>query len=67
MTVKEFIESSSLYADELYFEINSDGKTKYNLTKQELCFYYDKRIKQFEFIASGDICGESCLTITFYI
>ena len=67
MTVKEFIESSFIWTDELRFGINSCGKTKYNLTEQELYSYYDKRIKQFEFITAGDNSCESYLTITFYI
>lgn len=67
MTIKEFIESSDFYTYELYFEINSGGKLKYNLTKQELCSYYDKKIKRLDFTTAGDNSGESYLTITFYI
>lgn len=67
MTIKEFIESSDFYTYELYFEINSSGKLKYNLTKQELCSYYDEKIKRFDFTTAGDNSGESYLTITFYI
>ncbi len=68
MTIKEFVESSDFYTDELCFEIYYSGKTiKYNLTKQELCPYYNEKIKGLDFTTAGDNSGESYLTITFYI
>lgn len=67
MTIIEFINSSDFYTYELYFEIVSNGKRKYNLTEQELLSYYDEKIKRFDFTTAGDNSGESYLTITFYI
>lgn len=70
MTIKQFIKSSDFYTYELDFEIfdiKSGGKIKYNLTKQELCHYYNEKIKQIDFTTSGDNSGESYLTIRFYI
>lgn len=67
MTIKEFIESSDFYTDELCFEIYSGKIIKYNLTKQELNSYYSEKIKGLDFTTSGDNSGESYLNITFYI
>lgn len=67
MTIREFIESSDFYTEELYFDINSGNKIRYNLTKHDLFPYHDKEIKRFDFITTGDNSGESYLTITFYI
>jgi hypothetical protein len=67
MTIEEFLEVSYFCAYEVYFEINFGDTIKYNLTKQELCSYYDEIIKQLEFTVADNSSGESCLIITFYI
>lgn len=67
MTIKEFIESACFYTNELCFEICSISERKYNLTIEELHSYYNEKIKRFDFFTTGDISGESYLTITFYI
>ena len=67
MTIKDFIELSDFGAVELYFEVNYDDRTFYNLTEQDLYVYYNSEIKHFYFTASGDNSGESYLTIRFYV
>lgn len=67
MTIKEFMDSSDFGADELYFEVNYDGRTFFNLAEQDLYFYYNSEIKHFDFVTGGDNSGESYLTIRFYV
>lgn len=73
MTIKNFLSTTALYADEILFRIRKDNKLliKHWLSIEELYNSPDKmlsaEIKKIDFVASGDNSGEAYLEIEFYI
>lgn len=72
MTIKEFMEISNLSSDEILFDVfdlfSQTTKVR-NLSETDLISssFYNEEIKALDIFSSGDISGESCLSITFSI